>query len=347
MPPSHSLKTASLGSIRSGLATACRISALTYTCLEFYLKRLHDKSIYDPYDCGLRNFTLNDFLKNTTHEWTRPVGEPIGGKYDEPPSWVEEMRVARALWRMQLVGEVQRLATRDPNRLGCSEEDINEVVRMTLEKFVTSEDVYYDGMVEETRTVCEYLRQLGDGNGESSQNPLADYYELPCPPAIEARSWITQMPKPVKSKPDVGEFYDLGNRLVPADPPIESLELLVKGPSLELLQAHQSWFIEQELVDYADMVGWGTRRYLDLTNELYFESPLLLVPFDAFRRLGIAIWNKERLRSMSLDGDDPSYHLTARGFFVWRSLLPEVQIAQAAHIIRKRMAHAGWPERFA
>lgn len=95
------------------------------------------------------------------------------------------------------------------------------------------------------------------------------------------------------------------------------------------------------------MVGWGTECYLDLTNGLNSESPLLHVPFDAFRRLGIAIWNKERLRSMRLDGDDPSYHLTARGFFVWRSLLPEVQIAQAAHIIRKRMAHAGWPERFA
>lgn len=200
MPPSHSLKTASLGSIRSSLATACRISALTYTCLEFYLKRLHDKSIFDPYDCGPRNFTLNDFLKNTTHEWTRSVGDPIGGKYDGPPSWVEEMRVARALWRMQLVGEAQRLATRDPNRLGYSAEDINEIVRMTPENFVTSEDVYYDGMVEETRTVCEYLRQLGGGNGESSQNPLAEYYQLPCPPAIEARRWITQMPKPIKRK---------------------------------------------------------------------------------------------------------------------------------------------------
>lgn len=335
--PSDSLKAASLESIRSGLATACRISTLTYTCLEFYLDRLRDKSICNPYHCGNRQYPLDIFLRNTTHLWTRSVGKPVRANYDRPPSWVEEMRVARVLWMMQLVGEVQRLAIRDPIGLGWPLEDIEEVARMTPEGFVTSGNRYFEEMEEEGMTVCEYLRQLGGENGESLQRSLANYYRLPRPPAIEARSWITQMPKPSMRKTEFGNVYDLGNRLIPADPPIESLERLVKEPPPKRPLAHRTWFSGQEPIN-ADTSGVGIDRHIDLAFKTA-DSPLPDVPFDTFRRLGFALWDDVRMRSMRLVGKYYENSFTAAQFFVWRSLLPEEEIARAvARIEMNRIA---------
>ncbi|UKZ66270.1 uncharacterized protein TrAtP1_007444 [Trichoderma atroviride] len=329
--PSDSLKAAGLESLRSCLATACRISVLTYTCLEFYLERLRNKSICNPYHCDNRDFSLDDFLQNTTHSWTRAFGEPVTENYGWSPSWVEEMRVARALWKMQLVGEVQRLAIRDPNGLGWSAEDMAEIANITPEDFVTSPDLYLNGMEQEAMTVGGYLRRLGGEDGESPQRSLADYYRLPRPPAIEIRSWITEMPKPNIRKTKFAKYYDLGNRLIPADPPIESLELLVKKP-YPLYYIIQGLVCGQKPID-ADKNSFGVVRYMDLAfRDAY--SPLPEVPFDTFGLLGIALWDNARLRKMCLVENAYYSRVTTKCYFVWRSLLPEEQIEQAAQLIR-------------
>lgn len=334
--PSDSLKAASLESIRSGLATACRISALTYTCLEFYLEHLRDNNICNPYYCDAKRVNLDGFLQNPTHVWARSVGKAVEEKCDGPPSWVEEMRVARALWKMQLVGEVQRLATRDPNGLGWPPEDIEEIAGMTPQEFVTSPGYYLEGMEEEAETVCAYLQQLGGEDGEPSQRPPADYYRLPRPPAIEVRTWITQMPKPEMRKTEFGNVYDLGNRLVPADPPIESLELLAKEFCPQSFEARQSLCTGQSPRD-ADMTGFGIEHYRDLRAWIP-EPPLPNIPFDVFRRLGLALWDDERMKSMHLLEEKYHSYLTERNIFVWFSLLPEEEIARIATHIKNRAA---------
>jgi hypothetical protein len=335
--PSDSLKAANLESVRFGLATAWRISALTYTCLEYYLERLRDKSICNPYHCGNRQYPLHVFVRNTTHSWTRSVGKPVRAKYDRSPSWVEEMRVARALWKIQPFGEVQRLAERDPNGLGWPLEDIEEIAKMTPEIFVTSRSLYFHGMQEEAMTVCEYLQQLGSEDGEFSQGPPTDYYRLPRPPVIEARNWAIEMPKPVMRKTESGNVYDLGNRLIPADPPIESLEQLDKSPPPRLLVNDRHRLSEQEPID-VDTTGLGIDRYRDLAFRSA-ESPLSDVPFDTFRRLGFALWDDARMRSMRLEGKYYETRFTAAQSFVWRSLVPEEELAEAAARIKARPSY--------
>lgn len=333
-----SLKAASSESIRSGLATAYRISVLTYTCLEFYLERLRDKSVCNPYHCGDRQYPQRVFVRNTTHSWTRSVGKPVRANYNQPPSWVEEMRVARSLWMIQLVGEVQRLAVRDPNGLGWPLEDIEEAAMMEPEAFVTNHNHYLDGMEEEAKTVCEYLQQLGGEDDESSQRPSTGYYRLPRPPTIKVRTWTTEMPKPAMRKTKFGIVYDLGNRLIPADPPIQSLELLAKDRPKERLGIHRSPFRGQDPID-ADTTGLGIDRYIDLAFRSA-ESPLPDVPFDVFRRLGFALWDDARMRSMRFVEKHDAGRMTAAQFFVWRSLLPEEEIAEAAALIKARPYYA-------
>ncbi|PON27127.1 hypothetical protein TGAM01_v204076 [Trichoderma gamsii] len=314
--PSDSLNAASSESIRSGLATACRISALTNTCLGFNLGRLHDKSICNPYHYGTREYPLQIFL---------------GGRNAS----------RKGLMEMQLVGEVQKLAIRDPDGLGWPLEDIEEAARFKPEGFVTNHNHYFDGMEEEAKTVCEYLQQLrgeDDEDGEPSQRSPIDYYRLPRPPAIKARTWITEMPKPTMRKTQFGNVYDLGNRLIPADPPIQSLELLVKDRPPERLGIHKSPFRGQDPID-ADTTGLGIDRYIDFAFRSA-ESPLPDVPFDVFRRLGFALWDDARMRAMRFVGKYDGGRFTAAQFFVWRSLLPEEEIAEAAARIKARPSYA-------
>ncbi|KAM0265190.1 hypothetical protein ACHAQJ_000343 [Trichoderma viride] len=330
--PSDSLKAASLESIRSGPATACRISALTYTCLEFYLGRLRDKSICNPYHCGSRQYPLHIFVRDTTHSWTRSVGKPVRANYARPPSWVEEMRVTRVLWMMQLFGEVRCLAVHDPNALSWPHEDIEQVVEMTPDEFATSGDCYFTGMEEEAKTVCEYLEKLESEDDESLQGRMGIcYYRLPRPPVIQARNWITQKPKPCRRKTELGQVYDLGNRFIPATPPIESLELLVNNPRPRLPLAQGSWFSGQQPGD-ADTSGPGIDCYKVLGYRIA-DSPLPGVSFDVFRRLGFALWDDTRMKSMRLLGKHNETLFTPAQFFVWRSLLPEEEIAQVAALV--------------
>lgn len=72
---------------------------------------------------------------------------------------------------------------------------------MTPEEFVASGNYYFNDMEEEAKTVCEFLQRLGGEDGESSQKPLENSYRLSIiPPAIQARSWITQKQDKAKYK---------------------------------------------------------------------------------------------------------------------------------------------------
>ncbi|RFU78491.1 hypothetical protein TARUN_3738 [Trichoderma arundinaceum] len=323
-----SLEAASLEAIRLGLATACRISVLTYTCLEFYLGRLRDKSICNPHHCGNRQYPLHIFLSNTTHSWTRSVGKPVRANYARSPSWVEEMRVARVLWMMQLVGELRHLAMRDPDALGWPQEDVEQAIGMMPEAFATSGDCYFVGMEEEAITVCEYLHTLDDEGDEFSQGRMESFYRLPRPPEIQTRSWTTQEPKPCMRKTTLGYVYDLGNRFIAATPPIERLELLIRPPPAKLPPVQGSWFSGQQSQE-ADRAGPGVEGYKQIAYDNW-ETPLSGVQFDSFRRLGFALWDDTRMRSLRLMDKYNWRLIGAPQIFVWRSLLSEEEIALAA-----------------
>jgi hypothetical protein len=229
---------------------------------------------------------------------------------------------------MQLFGEVRRLAMHDPTALSWPQDDIEEVAGMTPEEFATSGDHYFTGMEEEAKTVCEYLRELEGDVDVSLPRRVGAYYRLPRPPVIQTRSWITQQPKPSKRKTELGYFYDLGNRLISVTTPIEHLELLLKNPPPQLPPIQGSWYSGQEPQD-TDTSGPGIDRHRQLAYKIK-DSPLPEVPFDVFRRLGLALWDDTRMRSMRLLGKYCDTAFTAAEYFVWRSLLPEEEIARAA-----------------
>lgn len=227
---------------------------------------------------------------------------------------------------MQLVGEVQLLARRDPNGLGWAPEDIEKMASKSLPRFPQK---WCEGTEETAEVVCEYLENL-DEESKSLQRPPAVCYRLPQVKAIKARSWITQMPRPVWRIIEHRRIYDLGNILIPAEPRIESLELLVKEPPWGEPIDYENSFYGQRPSD-ADETGLGVGYYRHLTSNS--KSPLFGDPFAVFRRLGIALWGDVRLKAMGLVDTYPDEFVAAE-YFAWRSLVPEKELAEAADRIK-------------
>ncbi|KAL7956790.1 hypothetical protein V8C34DRAFT_198732 [Trichoderma compactum] len=112
--------------LRSVVATAHHTSALTHACLSFYLGRACNPSIFAQQHVQtplpLYKIRGSDPPENdkTPACWYQVfAGTPYKVIDAGPASWVEEMRVTRAMWLIQLVGDVRRSITRQTSRLTC------------------------------------------------------------------------------------------------------------------------------------------------------------------------------------------------------------------------------------
>lgn len=193
LTPGHlTAATPSAEILISVIAAACHISALTSGCLNSYLARVRDSSTFTPQHCHepklrymYRNVDLPEHLR--VSPWLLEFrGEPVEVVDAGPPSWVEEMRVRRALWVILLVGEVKRAAS----SLKWSREDIESMELISPEAFAEYPR-YRLGPDEEIKTVNEYLMDLDCSNMSEFL-----YYRLPQPsPKRITQGWEAQAPE--------------------------------------------------------------------------------------------------------------------------------------------------------
>ena len=218
--------------LRSVVATAQHISVLTQACLNSYLARLRDAAfaIQHCYEEGFRYTHGYGPNRKWVPPWDREfVGTAVEVCDTGPPSWIEEMRVMRALWLIQLVGDVQCLATKDDNELGWPREEVKRMSRIEWEDLteITGLPPFYTG-VEEVRTVTDYLGEFEEQRtGRTSANAEEGlYYRLPQPPreASDA-AWTTQEPEAcIMTWGNVGFMYDYGNKVIQIEPTPEIKE---------------------------------------------------------------------------------------------------------------------------
>lgn len=146
------------------LASHRKIVHLGISCLEYYLGRfnalrpehLADKDFYYDNDDGTTD-SKHDYVGAWQHD---PPREPFPVRDMGPPTCVEEQRVLRAFWRLELFKSV-RIAI-DAGRLGWSP-DVSEFTRRELTTNVLTFYHAVDGYVTSTGR-CEYPQghQLGD-----------------------------------------------------------------------------------------------------------------------------------------------------------------------------------------
>jgi hypothetical protein len=308
------------------VATAHHISVLTHACLNSYLSRVRDPSFITQH-CHEKGFSYTHRYR-LREKWAPPwervfVGTPVKMRDTGPPSWVEEMRVLRALWLIQLAGDVQILATNDNNALGWPREDVERISSIEPEDLtLITELPPYHGGVEEVRTVTEYLEELEE---QKTVRPIAEeglYYRLPrlLRDSTDA-AWTTQEPEACTlTWGNVGYTYDYGNKVVRIEPTPEIREHY----SFPLASEGQDWGQTRNALDSE---APGTYFFMNLTRNTY-NSPLFSVKYDAFRRLGFGIWDQKRMHFLGLmNGAHPPYERHEFYFFAWKSLLSAEEIA--------------------
>lgn len=116
--PYHLAKDTTPIVLRQILATNRKITSLALDCLQFYLARFRTLKPDHPID---KNFALGGYRRTKKVQGKRFLAKEPG-----PPEWVEEQRVIRAFWRVQLVYDLKQSASSLP----WPEDDIAALLNM-------------------------------------------------------------------------------------------------------------------------------------------------------------------------------------------------------------------------
>ncbi|KAJ0346113.1 hypothetical protein COL154_008792 [Colletotrichum chrysophilum] len=253
------------GAVRSLLQIARRIAYLTPACLSYYREQWLSATPSHA-EGDMRGWVYKTW-KN------RYAGRPYSPDDIGPPVWIEEHRVTRGFWRLQLLYELQRATSE--NRLGWKMDETRGPV--------SAEGLYgalrYEK--EEFFTVSDFVNRI---QGESSS------WSLPCPTTTAS---VTEWPEPA--------------------PP-----LAVDEPA-----GHTRGYLMSQ-----NPVGWV---YANIRLRHFPPSPIRGVPLQPFRRLGLFIWEYDKLVKMELMSPT-GYPFSAKGepskMYTWRSLLSQEILAE-------------------
>ncbi|KAM0438636.1 hypothetical protein ACHAPT_001389 [Fusarium lateritium] len=153
-PGTLSASNVSLPALRSVVATAYNISALSRGCLTSCLERLRalrPLHAFNPEPCYRDD---DDSDGEPVRAWDREfIGIPAEVVDAGQSGWVEEMRAVRAMWTIQLQGEVECLAK--AGTIGWSDADKDELCNLSVTEMVR--DYPHHIEPEELKTVMEYL----------------------------------------------------------------------------------------------------------------------------------------------------------------------------------------------
>ncbi|XEV00946.1 hypothetical protein FSHL1_006233 [Fusarium sambucinum] len=323
--------------LRSVVATSYHLSALSQSYLASCLERLRDPSFRPLHAHNPSPHYTHDYKDTEEYvpAWDREFfGTPFHVVDMGQPTWVEEMRVVRVMWIMQLVGEMQLLLDSKPN-IGWSKEDVSRLLDMgPVDLFHEPDSPVSD--IEPIKSAMDYLATL--------RNPDKDHlYRLPAAPAPSLDNrWTTALPNynevfmEVKAYRLNGKFHWLRNRSqVPegATP--------VEAPTVT---EEKMW---EQTAKAFDLRPYGVNLWHRLRDDGHSGgSPLPGVSFKSFRPLGLAFWDRKRLWLLGLASgvNGNRYHMEGFYFFVWESILPPEEVA--AIKARARETYKPWELRF-
>jgi hypothetical protein len=233
------------------------------------------------------------------------------------PTWLEEMRVVRVMWIIQLVGEMQLLLTEKPD-IGWPKDDISLLLGMgPVDLFHETDSPICD--TEPIKSAMDYLETL-------RKHDSGVFYRLPPAPAPSVNNrWITALPNHNEFTMQV-RGYRLNGKF----------QWLRKGFQVPggatpvaiptFTEAHQ-WHQTAKAFDFRpyDVEFWKL-----LNNDILLGgSPIPSVNFNSFRPLGLAFWERKRLWFLGLAAgvNDPNSLFGHFHFFAWESILPPEEVA--------------------
>lgn len=299
------------GVLRSVVATSAHLVALSQSCLASALEHIRDPA-FQPLNCsekkpyfGLRHSEAPRLRKDYhIKPWDREFSSTKVEVVDAgQPSWVEEMRALRAMWTLQQLGELQKLAVEARDSLEWSDLDVASLGDLTPENMFALPS--YSSLVgEEVRSASYFLKTL--------RSPKeSEYFRLPSPPtATETNRWITALPK----RTILERWLSKGSVKVPRYNDDYNF-----GQTEVALQNRAPCVVPFEAIS------------------LSYDSPVRGIAFDSLRPLGFIFWDVKRLYLMGLQ-DKRGRARRSREFymFAWESILPAEEVRATKAELRRK-----------
>ncbi|KAL6697388.1 hypothetical protein J3F84DRAFT_368794 [Trichoderma pleuroticola] len=332
IPDLLATSTVPAATLRSVVATAYHLSSLAQACLESCLLRVRDP--------GFRPMHAYDppafYLGENKPEDRVFVGVPFKVVDAGEPTWIEEMRALRAMWIIQLIGELQCLVEDRAETISWSDEDAKTLRSKEAPGFVSRWNYY---KLEEIKTAMLYARSLGDAKKST-------YYRLPRAPstAVSARRTIIS-PRP---KGDAAAVYGFRRD--------GEIHFLKRGSPVpkdgKRMISYPSRWGQTESCLYQPNAGM--RGFRNLTSgRVRMVSPLEGVKFDSFRPLGLAFWDRWRLYLLGLTwGGSEEWTVNGRRYlpdfyhFALESILPPEEVANVKATLREKRRLGLIPPRY-
>ncbi|KAL7928172.1 hypothetical protein V8C35DRAFT_256473 [Trichoderma chlorosporum] len=314
---------------RSVVATAHHISALGHACLTYYLEQVYNSSLFAPQHaqtplphCKIRG--ANPPEADKTPAWYQVfVGTPYKVIDAGPPSWVEEMRVTRAMWLIQLVGDVRSYVFNNFSTSGWSYDDINST-------FPNSTGLVRDGTsysaADEVGTALRYLEKL------DIQTKGKPFYKLPkLPENAKPVNPVTPLPDPCEATwGGVGILYNYGHKVVKI-PPTPEIRNRAKNPQLSAasLRGQTRASLESKAP--------ALTMFRHFTEEKRYGPPMSEARwYDAYQGFGLAFWDKRRMQLLGLLGEGQQNERDLDFYcFAWESLMGAERVEAAMAMLRE------------
>lgn len=294
----------------SVVATARHVSVLTHGCLHFYLARIRSPSFTPKYLDYARNCV--DPGDPTPPRMTDFEGTPLVTADIGQPSWVEETRVSRALWFVQLAHEVILSAPQwRSSKAGAEFKKPQDFIRENVNHSLVN------GPAEEVETVILYLKNLTSQPETKQKEP---YYRLPRPQqGYSDADWTTPLPELRQQEWEDGQYYRLvyPNKVVEIDLP-PSMENMTGEPSKSTVSR---WNQTCAAIDGPSI---NIEYWASLSNDM-LSSSIPDVRFNSYRQLGFALWDRKRMFFLDLIPglyETWSFERIAQYNFAWESILP-------------------------
>lgn len=189
--PTHLFQNTTPAVLRSILAATRRITCLTLNCLEHYLARFR----------SLRPQHLVDreFHWHGIQPWeVKPPRRSYQTQEVGPPSCVEEQRVFRAFWRIQMICDLKKAASY--SMLSWPADDIERLNSAEPIELFYQEALYIrlyreepHPEFEEIRSVMHYMREVQREDSMRQLDRTSRFLEvqrgMPCPVPVES-DWV-------------------------------------------------------------------------------------------------------------------------------------------------------------
>ncbi|KAI1290529.1 hypothetical protein F5Y03DRAFT_388793 [Xylaria venustula] len=299
--------------LRGIMVSHCKNECLMISCLKFYLDRfrplkpLHvvDPNEWENYEWhGVEEVPASEFIGS----WeVKPPVRPAEVRDIGPPTWVEEQRVLRAFWRNQLFLQL---------KIGATDGTLSSVWPENSVRGISRHD-------DATSLWCfgGYMADPDFDDGRCWHANVSFYYWTG-DFAVENELVRSALEYAAENRQDIihPEFSQV-ERDWPTSKPTQR--------EVEELDSYTSFAAE-----YFQQLSGKDGEH----NMSYAASPLQHVPWSPFRRLGFAIWCRNRLSNYGftavVDASYRNYYIIshASATMAWKSLLSHEEVLELERV---------------